>query len=110
MHKRLLLGCSALMLAFFALDRTPASACGGYYGYGYGAGCGCGYGYYARPAFAYYAPSYYAADRGIIYSIAPANDMDWIAEGQCELRVTALPAEPRLFGHSSLRRACYDAC
>ena len=62
MHKRFLLGCSALLLALFTLGSTPASACGGYYGYGYGygVGCGCGYGYYARPAFAYYAPAYYA--------------------------------------------------
>ena len=37
MRKRLLAGCSTLLLAVFAMGSTPASACDD--------DCGCGYGY-----------------------------------------------------------------
>ncbi len=61
MRKRLLAGCSTLLLAVFAMGSTPASACdddcGCGYGYGYG---GYAYSYYAAPVYAYYARPAYA--------------------------------------------------
>jgi hypothetical protein len=79
MRKRLVLGCSALLLSIFALGSTPASACGGYYGYGYGCGCpGYGYAaYYVPPAYAYYAPPIYRAR----WSYAPRAYYGWRAAG-----------------------------
>ena len=75
MHRRLLIGCSALFIATAALGSSPATACdcGGYgYGapvYGYGAPA---YGYYGARTYGYNAPaySYYAAPTAPIYDDA----------------------------------------
>ena len=57
MRKHLLIGCSTLLLAVFALGSTRANACDD--------DCGCGYrydSYNARPAYTYYyGPAVYYA-------------------------------------------------
>ena len=81
MHRRLLIGCSALVFATAALGSSPATACdcGGYgYGapvYGYGAPA---YGYYGARTYGYNAPaySYYAALPAPTYDDAYDDDYD----------------------------------
>jgi hypothetical protein len=65
--RRLLIGCSALLLAVFALGSAGANACDGYCGCGYGYGYGAYYAppvYFVRPAFAYYSPPLYGRSWG----------------------------------------------
>src|SRR6478672_992153 len=72
MHRRLLIGCSALVFATAALGSSPATACD-CGGYGYGAPV---YGYYGAPAYGYYGVRTYDynAPRAYSYYAAPAYD------------------------------------
>ena len=70
MHRRLLIGCSALVFATAALGSSPATACDcGRYGY-YGAQA---YGYYGAPAYGYYGAPAYALWRANLRLQCPSN-------------------------------------